>query len=205
MQKFELGRLEGEEEFSEEVSHSHCSKMETSPSTMAGSKKMLNWPPFSSHCQREPGNLCDPALGRWRTLSNIQWTHASQKVLSKLSSYHSQIAKPCGYPLLLIPLVALCICFLINAFLGKAMKKTKGRVTNKSEAPHCELRTDRWRTILDDDMVSDTPDTISAKDFAGSDPFEEDHSPACSEKMSSEYSKLESKYLKFLSDCGISQ
>lgn len=66
-----------------------------------------------------------------------------------------------GYLLVLVPLIALCISFIIKTFHNRTMKKMKFQNTKGSQAPRHGLRTDRWRTVLDDPVISDPLDTLS--------------------------------------------
>ncbi|RWR92685.1 DNA-directed RNA polymerase subunit beta [Cinnamomum micranthum f. kanehirae] len=125
----------------------------------------------------------------------------SCKLSRFLSSHHLQNAKPTGYFLVLVPLIAFCIRCIIGTIQHRVAKDLKHQAANKPKAHNQGSRSIRWKSVLSDSRDSDAADTESSQDSVN--PPEDVTVPF--EDISHAYTKLEPAYLKFLSECGMSK
>ncbi|CAI9115163.1 OLC1v1016001C1 [Oldenlandia corymbosa var. corymbosa] len=126
-----------------------------------------------------------------------------EKTFTVLSSFpHSSHAKTTGYFLLLVPLIAFCIRFVMGALHNRVAEEFKHNVS-ESDDPHPRCKRTRWRSALQElrDPDANALDTDLSTDH---DHSADDEEEIKQDDLSHNYTMLESDYAKFLSECGIS-
>ncbi|XP_058075869.1 uncharacterized protein LOC131224502 [Magnolia sinica] len=164
----------------------------------------LNIPPSAKEAQMDSAstNQLDHCNihERCQSSSSILGAHENQRIFTLLSSQHIQLAKPTGYFLVLVPLIAFCIRCIIGTFHHRLPKQLKHQAVNESKGHHQRSRSERWKSVLI--RESDVADAESRQDLVNP---SDDQSQVPFEDISRAYTKLEPAYLKFLSECGMSK
>ncbi|RZC54031.1 hypothetical protein C5167_012885 [Papaver somniferum] len=143
---------------------------------------------------------------RYQTSFNTLVGHANHKVLPVLSPHQLLLAKTTGYILLLVPVVAVCIRYVIHVFHAN-FTNWKRQGLNQPKGHNFGSRSIRWKTALRDIREPEGPEASDSEvNQEYESPQEEDQSEVLPfEGTSHDYTHLEPAYQKFLLECGISE
>ncbi|KAI3918345.1 hypothetical protein MKX01_041665 [Papaver californicum] len=141
---------------------------------------------------------------RYQSSFNTLVGHGNHKVLPVLSPHQLQLAKTTGYFLLLVPVVALCVRYIIHVFQHGNFTNLKRQGLNQPKGHNFRSRSIRWKTALRDIREPEASDSEVNQECNS--PQEEDQSEVLPfEGTSHDYTHLEPAYQKFLLECGISE
>ncbi|WCJ34884.1 hypothetical protein M5689_016165 [Euphorbia peplus] len=122
--------------------------------------------------------------------------NSEEKPLKMLTPHALPHGKSNGYFLVLVPLIVLiCITCIVRAFSTRVPKDNGSKASDESTKHKHQPKSSRWRHALS--YNSETDDVVSVLQSA---PDDEDEN-----LFENSYSKVETDYQKFLSECGISE
>ncbi|XP_021903351.1 uncharacterized protein LOC110818703 isoform X1 [Carica papaya] len=129
---------------------------------------------------------------------------SEKKVLSWSTAHSLPHVKKSAYFLVLVPLMAFCSKCLIDALFARINGNQDNSSTVHGFKDHCGSKSMRWKSALGDINELDTLDSGSIPDSKN--PSEDQAQNLIEDECQSDaYSKLESDYQKFLSECGMSK
>ncbi|RZC73381.1 hypothetical protein C5167_048864 [Papaver somniferum] len=128
---------------------------------------------------------------------NIPCSRFLDAQMACLSYYQ---AKTTGYILLLVPVVAVCIRYIIHVFQHGNFTNWKHQGLNQPKGHNFGSRSICWKTALRDIREPEGPEASDSES-----PQEDQSEVLPFEGTSHDYTHLEPAYQKFLLECGISE